>query len=100
MKANKGDYVVLLADCIGANNWRPTMPINYVYELREDSHSHAFYVKKYARKDNYNNGDGWSAGPDYKSKLSFRPATTEEIATYQKNDFPCKALKSICYDIY
>lgn len=83
----KGDYVVLLSTCNGEDIWSHSMPINYVYKLREKCYQNSFYVEKDTKE---NIGNGWSVGTiSYKlDKLECRLATDEEIEVYNLYNKP------------
>lgn len=96
MKANKGDYVVLLTGSNGGDTWKSSIPINHVYKLRADADVYNFFIEKDVRGSTSN---GWN-GCGLNGKLTFRPATQREIETYNKNNRPCKLEKEDIYEIY
>lgn len=83
----KGDYVVLLSTCTGEDIWDDSMPINYVYKLRENCYKNSFHVEKDIQR-NLSNGWSCSTLSSNLNKLKFRLATAEEIYIYNLNDKP------------
>lgn len=81
----KGDHVVLLSCCRGHNSWKDTLPINYVYRLKEDFTIFNFSVEK----DIKNNSNFWT---NFKktclSKLEIRKANDLEINLYNFKNKP------------
>lgn len=94
----KGDYVVLLASCKGDNIWNDSLPINYIYKLREDMHEKNFMVER-DRKGNRDNG--WSVvAENYESQLDARLAFPAEIEAYEMAKGPIPSHKTISYEIF
>lgn len=87
----KGDYVVLLTDCMGnsPSHWS-SLPTNHVYKLREDFSSTRFHVVKDMEGNKEN---GWymyessSNYANYVGKLTVRAATEAEIAWCEAADY-------------
>lgn len=96
MKANKGDYVVLLTGCDGEDTWKNSIGIGYVYKLRKNADVLHFYIEKDLTGSTTN---GWGGNGD-NNKLTFRPATQQEIEEYNRENKPCKAIGIISYEIY
>ncbi len=83
----KGSYVVLLSTCNGESGvWGESMPVNYVYQLREDSSTHRFLLVKDALG---NSDNGWQVqDKTYDSKLKLRAATLTERDLYRLHNGP------------
>jgi len=103
MKFIKGDYVVLLSNCINEIDlWANCMPIDYVYRLRDDFDWNCFRVEKDL---NSSTGNGWTISDTEENKESHgkmrvRFATSYEIEDYIRNNGPVKATQIRAYEIY
>lgn len=84
----KGDYIVLLTSCDGGNCWSNSIPVNHVYKLKEDYDKKHFYPEL---DINGSKNNGWHTTKndnEYKSRMTARAATAEEIAAYDKENKP------------
>jgi hypothetical protein len=92
-------YIVLLSTCNGNDTeWEDDLPINHVYQLREDSNAFRFRVL-IDKKGNTNNGWSVSLPNNSQNKLKLRLATDTERYFYMHKGGPCEVTQSTPFDI-
>lgn len=80
-----GSYVVLLRACSEKNPWEPSIPLNYVYRLRETASMYNFMIDLDTESSTSN---GWHVSEHCETRnqysyLKLMPATKEEIRLYE-----------------
>ena len=95
-----GSYVVLLRACSEENPWEPSIPLNYVYRLKETASMYNFMIDldTFGSKDN-----GWYLLENSESRnqytyLKLRPATKHEIMLYEMAGGPIPINPSTNFD--
>jgi hypothetical protein len=95
----KDDYVVLLSTANGVDTeWEDELPINHVYQLREDSNAFRFRVL-IDNKGSTSNGWSIDLPNDKHNKLKLRLATDTEKYSYMHKGGPCEVTQSTIWDI-
>lgn len=97
-KASAGEYIVLLTSCDGNDCWS-NIPCGYVYKLKSDYNLLHIFTET---KPNGEKGDGWAGPSSYKSKMTARMATYQEMIAYERAGKPVKASECLFedYSIY
>jgi hypothetical protein len=83
----EGSYVVLLNSCNKHETWGESIPTYHVYKLRQNANRYNFIIDK-DKNGSITNGWYIMTPNSYYGGLKLKPATPEEIESYNRNDWP------------